>query len=139
MVTEMVFRWESTDHEDSRGFRRASLLDPTTPPCLTQSKAKPFELDDECLLLLHSLISKDLPTHLLLPRGALSTDHISIKGVSFSSSKSTRPLDSAIVFRGDCVDHEQPSSADLSRAGIIELIFQYTHGPMLGTNYYHLV
>ena len=70
--------------------------------------------------LLVYLISMD-SRPLTLPQSALSVEEISIGGVSYSTSTSTKFRDSNVIF-------SSPASDDSSsRAGSVEVIFRYTY------------
>jgi len=120
IVSETMSILESTENEDARGYRRASLLDPSAPLFTLESKVQPFELGRETYELLVYLISMDSQP-LTLPQSALSVEEISIGGISYSTSTSTKFRDSNIIF-------SSPASDDSSsRAGSVEVIFWYTY------------
>jgi len=111
---------ESTENEDACGYQRASLLNPSAPSFTLESKAQPFELGREMYELLVYLISMD-SRPLTLPQSALSVEEISIGGISYSTSTSTKFRDSNVIF-------SSPASDDSSsRAGSVEVIFRYTY------------
>jgi len=111
---------ESTENEDACSYRRASLLDPSAPSFTLESKAQPFELGRETYELLVCLISM-YSRPFTLPQSALSVEEISIGGVSYSTSTSTKFQDSNVIF-------SSPASNDSSsRAGSVEVIFWYTY------------
>jgi len=120
IVSKTMSVLESTENEDARGYQCASLLDPSVPSFTLDSKAQPFELGRETYELLVYLISMD-SRPLTLPQSALSVEEISIGGISYSTSTSTKFRDSNIIF-------SSPASDDSSsRAGSVEVIFWYTY------------
>ena len=124
-VIEMATTLESIDSEDIRGFRRATLLDPSMPTFIINSKAVSSQIEDEPYQLLCSLLrtSGDL-AQVSLPRKALYLDEISIGGVSYATKGSRKSRDSTVMFRKR-QDHEGHACDE--KPGVITLIFQYKY------------
>ena len=138
-VGEMMALLESTEQEDARGYRRASLLDPSGSSFVADKKARPTELEDETYQLLCVLIARELHPPLRLPRQALLFDDISISGVSYSASDATKFRDSHIIFHHPTRRELDPGG---QIAGVVNAIFQYTYNAQGGehvTDYYLLV
>lgn len=129
-VIEMVTTLQSIEREDARGYRLANLLDPTSPAYSIESKAKPFELEDQLYQMLRTFITQGSGDELLLPRTALSVDEISIGGVSYGTAGSTKFQNSAIIFQSS--DHRPFED---KKAGIVQTIFQYTYTPVAVENH----
>lgn len=134
-VTEMVKTMESLSKEDLRGSRLASIMDPSLPKYVMDSNAKPFKLEREEHLLLCDLLHSTPAERLALSTQALSLQEISISGVCYGTSESTKFRNSAIVF---CKAGEE-----VQRAGSVQTIFQHTHHSVEGSeikgNFYLLV
>jgi hypothetical protein len=124
-VVEMVTALEGIDSEDIRGFRRATLLDPSAPTFITTSKAVSSQIEEEPYQLLCSLLrtSGDLEP-VSLPRKALYLDEISIGGVSYATKGSRKFRDSAVMFRKPR-GHEGHTYD--GKPGVIMRIFQYKY------------
>jgi len=138
-VREMMSLLESIEQEDARGYRRASLLDPSGPSFIADKKAQPTKLEDEPFQLLCALIAHGPYPPLRLPRQASSVDDISISGVSYSTSDATKFRDSHIIFHHPTRQELDPGD---QIAGVINAIFQYTYDAQGGervTDHYLLV
>jgi hypothetical protein len=125
-VTETITVLETIEKEDVRGFRLASLLDPSLPDYAIQpTSATAFILDAEHYQLLRLLIEQKIPgQQLLLPREAFSIDKISSHGVCYGTCKSSKSGDNCVIFlQPDAL----PTDLHLQKAGIIQTIFQYTY------------
>jgi hypothetical protein len=127
-VVETITVLETIEKEDVRGFRLASLLDPSLPDYAVQpTSATAFTLDAEHHQLLSLLIEQKTSARgqqLLLPREALSIDKISSHGVCYGTCKSSKSGDNCIIFlQPDAL----PTDLHLQKAGIIQTIFQYTY------------
>ena len=136
-VVEMATTLESIDSEDIRGFRHATLLDPSAPTFVINSKAVSSQIEDEPYQLLCSLLRTpgDLE-QVSLPRKALFLDEISIGGVSYATKGSRKFRDSAVMFRKhqDCEGH-----ACDAKPGVITLIFQYKYQATCEVTQYFLL
>ena len=119
-VNETLSLLESTGNKDAHSYQCASLLDPSAPPFALESKTQPFELSREVYELLVYLMNMDSQP-LVLPKSALSVKRISIRGVSYSTSKSTKFQDSNIIFSSPASDDNS------SQARSVEAIFHYTY------------
>lgn len=126
-VVDMVTIMDTTAKEDARGFRLASMLDPSQPEYTADSNAKPFKLDGQWQALLQDLIASANPAaqHLVFPTEALAVDEISIRSVRYGTSNSSKFRDSAIIFRP--ADRLSRNNS-VAMAGIIRSIFQFTYG-----------
>ena len=134
-VVEMVNSMASVDKEDVRGFRRAMLLDPTSPEYSLPPHAASFSLDEIQYQLLRNHLQRGLDQDIDLPREALVVQEISTRGVSYASRLKRSGRDSAIIFK----PHDE-HSRDFHLAGRIEKIFQYTyHIPHNVTGFYLIV
>jgi len=137
-VVKMTTMLERIDSEDIRGFRRATLLDPSAPTFITDSKTVSSQIEDEPYQLLCSLLrtSGDLE-QAFLPRKALYLEEISIGSVSYATKGSRKFRDSAIMFRKP-QNHE--GHAYDEKPGVIMLIFQYKyHATHEVTQYFLLI
>lgn len=124
-VIETVTVLESIEKEDVRGFRLASLLDPSVTDYAIQSRAVPFVLDAEQYQLLSLLIEQRVPhQQLLLPVRALSVEKISFRGVCYGTCKSSKPGDNNVIF---LPFGASPTDLHLQKAGVIQTIFQYVY------------
>lgn len=122
-VIRMVAALDSTEREDVRGYRLASILDPDAPTFTVDSKGRSFELEDECSQLLWALILPH-PEHHSLPRKALSVDQISSGGASYATFGSSASRNSSILFH---LADTQHTATQNQKAGVIQTIFQYTY------------
>ena len=135
-VVEMITTLEGIDGEDIRGFRRATLLDPSMPTFITNSKAVTSQIEDKPYRLLCSLL-KTSGDHVSLPRKALYLDEISIGGVSYATKGSRKSRDSAVMFRKP---RGPEGHAGNEKAGVITLILQYKyHAACEVTQYFLLI
>ena len=124
-MMEMVTVMEFIEKEDVRGFRLATLLDPSQSWNIVESSAKPFHLDVQQYGLLCNLIGHTQPAHARpLSSQVLSVDKISIHGVCYGTSVSPKFRNSSIVFR---TSDPQPANIRTQKAGSIQAIFQHTH------------
>lgn len=124
-IQEMLSVMEDVASEDERGFRLASLLDPTLPDCSLSSRMHSFRLEDQEFCLLSDLIASIDPRERQpLRRDAHSVQEISKRGVTYCTSTSRKARDSAIVF-----GFPNDSSGDfgLPAVGIIQKIFKYSY------------
>ena len=134
-VVEMVNLMASVEKEDIRGFRRATLLDPTSPEYSIPPHAASFLLDEIQYQLLRKRLQEGLDQEIDLPREALVVQEISARGVSYASRAKRSGRDSAIIFK----PHDE-HNRDVHLAGRIEKIFQYTyHIPHNATGFYLIV
>ena len=115
-VINTVRAFESIEKEDSRGFRRANLLDSNAPTHVADPKAVAFELEDEPYQALCSLLIRD-GTQASFPRRALAVDEIATGGVSYGTRSSSKYRNSNIMFK----------CAQIEKAGVIEVIFRYSY------------
>lgn len=124
-VFEMVTTMESIDKEEVRGFRLASQLDPGAPQFMSDSNPKLIELEIQPYQKLRELISRS--THdkpLSLPKEALSVDEISLRGVCYTTSRSSKFRSSRIIFQ---LPGAPTPKAHSYRAGAIRDIFRYSY------------
>lgn len=135
-IVDTVATMDATAREDMRGFRLASILDPSQADFNVDSKARPLQLNKQEHKLFLDCIQRVVPhaSYVVSPT-VLAVDEISIRGVCFGTSTSSKSRNSAIMFRS----HD---GGEL-RPGIIKTIFQPTHHPMsqLSTRYqgFHLI
>ncbi|RDB25398.1 hypothetical protein Hypma_008131 [Hypsizygus marmoreus] len=126
LVHEVIDVLEATEREDARGYCLASLLDPTSPAFTLDSHATQIDLDDDTHRNLSTLITTTSPHQAIsLPKQAMSVNEISISGVSYGTSSSTKYRNSNIIFHSPL---HQP--VNRRRAGSVRSIFQYTHHPV---------
>lgn len=126
-VLEMVTVIETIDQEDTRGFRRANMLDSSLPDFILTSKAKPFRLREHEHNLLCQVIGRrtPLPEETLVPHECLSVNEVSLRGVCYGTSLSSKFRDSTVMFQPSPCDElsvERPLAA-----GIVQTIFQHTY------------
>ncbi|RDB18682.1 hypothetical protein Hypma_014671 [Hypsizygus marmoreus] len=121
-VMETMAVLEASEREDARGYRLASLLDPSAPAFTLDSHATPVQLEESTYAGISALITASSTQHLILPRGAMSVNEISVGGVSYGTRSSHTFRDSNIVF-------QRPGSraANQQRAGSVQSLFQYTY------------
>jgi len=136
-VVEMTTMLESIDSEDIRGFWRATLLDPSAPTFIINSKTVSSQIEDEPYQLLCSLLrtSGDLE-HATLPRRALYLEEISIGGVSYATKGSRKFRDSAVMFQKP---QNREGYAYDEKPGVITLIFQYKYHAIYEVTQYFLL
>lgn len=136
-VLETVTTMEAIAKEDVRGFRLASILDPSQADFTVDSKeARPIQLSGDEFELFKGCIKRVAPSTSPDPSpNVLAVDEISIRGVCYSTATSRKSRDSGIMFRS----HD---SEDL-RPGVIKTIFQPADHPKfyLSTKHkgFHLV
>lgn len=126
-VIETVAVLETIEKEDIRGFRLASLLNPSLPDYAAQPADTTFTLDAQHYRLLCLLIEQQQEMsvqRLSLPREALSINRISSHGVCYGTCKSSKSGDNHIIF---LEPDAPPTDLHLQKAGIIQAIFQYTY------------
>lgn len=128
-VAEMVTTMGSIDKEDVRGYRLASMLDPSLPDHSLDPRMKPFDLKPHEYRLLCNVISHSTPQERLkLPRHAFNLEEVSTRGVCYGTSKSPKYRNSAIMYRlSDTRATEMEGQEGEQKAGIIHSIFHYTH------------
>lgn len=129
-IAEMVSTMESTAGEDIRGSRLASMLDPGLPNYPVSLNTKPSKLGDQEFRLLSDLIQLTATRSsepLLLRAEAVQVDHISLRGVCYATSRSSKSRNSAVVFRRSYILPVDDEVQDLQTAGVIQAIFQYTY------------
>lgn len=117
-VADMIGTMESIAKEDVRGFRLASMLDPTLPEFTLNTRAKPLILNNNHLRLFCNLL------HFLGRTGAveevLSVDAISYRGVTYGTFASRDSRNSTVIF------YSQDSHAKkVKKSGVIDIIFQH--------------
>ena len=133
-VVEMVNLMASVEKEDIRGFRRATLLDPTSPEYSIPPHAASFSLDEIQYQLLRKRL-QGCDQEIDLTREALVVQEISARGVSYASRAKRSGRDSAIIFK----PHDE-HNREVHLAGRIEKIFQYTYNnPHNVTGFYLIV
>ncbi|KAF9455301.1 hypothetical protein BDZ94DRAFT_1327649 [Collybia nuda] len=120
VVLEMVNEMETIALEDIRGFRRASMLDHTLSDWYTNSATKQKNLQEHEHQLFCSLIGRIFPDRVLgvSPR-VLAVDEISLRGVCYGTSDSSKYQNSTILFKPETQAESQPL-----KAGIIQTIFR---------------
>ncbi|EDQ99107.1 uncharacterized protein LACBIDRAFT_317644 [Laccaria bicolor S238N-H82] len=125
-VMELVKSIKAIEQEDIRGFRLASMLDPTLPDYADSSLA-PFTLSGEPYQLLCGILgSNPLNGNAVRPHAeAFSLNRIARRGVSYGTCASPSFRDSAIIFRGS--SSVSPHAHDLHKTGRIEKIFQHVY------------
>ncbi|PPQ71535.1 hypothetical protein CVT26_010395 [Gymnopilus dilepis] len=122
-LSELVEVMKRIDSEDARGFRLASILDPslpTVPPGArfdgTRQLPTPYAaLLRECL----NNLSVDPGTRL---RQAAFLKEVGLRGVCYGISSPSTWRDSRVLFKGLSSDSNQAL-----RAGVIESIFMYSY------------
>lgn len=118
-VLEMVTAMETIDKEDVRGFRLASMLDPSLPDYANNNKMKPYKLEGDAYRLMHNLVTLNAPdAEQPIPTDALSIEEISLHDVCFTTSRCINFRSSRILFKSSEVQEHIP--------GVIRDIFQYT-------------
>jgi hypothetical protein len=125
-VMELVKSIKAIEQEDIRGFRLASMLDPTLPD-YADSSLVPFMLSGEPYQLLCGMLrSNSLDDSAVHPHAeAFSLNRIAKHGVSYGTYASPSFRDSSIIFRGS--SSVSPHAHDLHKAGRIEKIFQHVY------------
>ncbi|KIJ90144.1 hypothetical protein K443DRAFT_117045, partial [Laccaria amethystina LaAM-08-1] len=124
-VMEMLSTIESIEKEDIRGFRRASMLDPTSPEYTPDVNGKPFRLDGEPYQLLCDRIRLSSPLAPLPDPHCLAMKRIGIRGVSYGTWSSPAFRDSNIIFQLRGPSHLNEDRNHAHRAGRVEAIFQH--------------
>jgi len=127
-VVEMVDTMKCIEQEDIRGFRRAALLDPSTPEYLMTSKVRPFTLENDHHQLLRIQIERTDPGA-RIPADAHAVEEISSHGVSYATCFSPASRNSAIIFGSP-----NPDGVETHRVGKVTKIFQHTHRTSGGKN-----
>ena len=124
-VMELVKSIKAIEQEDIRGFRLASMLDPTLPD-YADSSLVPFTLSGEPYQLLCGILSNPLNGNPVCPHAeAFSLNRIARHGVSYGTCASPSFRDSSIIFRGS--SGVSPHAHDLHKTGRIEKIFQHVY------------
>jgi hypothetical protein len=126
IVLEMVDEMEVTAIEDIRGFRRASMLDHTLSSFIINSETTAFQLREHEYLLFCNLVAQILPDRAaaLSTRG-LSVEEISLRGVCYGTSSSSKYRNSTVLFQAQ--PQTGPHETSSLKAGIIQTIFQHMH------------
>lgn len=126
VVLEMVHVMEATAQEDIRGFRRATMLDPHLSSFIVNSKATPFHLPDHEHQLFRALVARTSHDRAFnLSAQGLSVDEVSLHGVCYGTSGSSKSRNSTVLFQPQ-TQHGLSESGSL-KAGVIQTIFQHTH------------
>ncbi|PPQ79324.1 hypothetical protein CVT24_007406 [Panaeolus cyanescens] len=128
LVYELVERMDKIDKEDIRGFRLASILDPSQPANTLNSKGTTIKLS-----ALHSGLWRDylaaqdcnLPDNVL--QGKVTRfSQIAIQGVRYSTTQHL-PSDSVIMFSESAINRQDfslPVEYESLKAGFVDMIFQ---------------
>lgn len=112
--------------EDIRGFRLAAMLDPTLPGHTTDANPIPLTLGEPAYQLLSETILRNRTGDLVRPaHQAISLKQVSIHGVSYATCSSRAFRNSTVMFR---LHDVSPHTPELHKAGVIDAIFQHTHG-----------
>lgn len=116
-VMDMISTMENIDNEDIRGFRLASILDPSSPQPTAKITGKPGTLTPEHFRLFQeheNLSSRPLP----VSDDVMFYDQIALQGVCYGVAGSRTYRNSAVLFTTDGSIYHNTASA-----GIINAIF----------------
>lgn len=128
-VYKMIKTWEAVSSRDSRGTRRAYLVDPTQPPTVLMQDGKEETMPDYLYQMLVTYMNNKHHTnaysdqgpatlrHIHLSRQYLRATTVSIRGVRYCTSQSIVG-DSNIIFR---------TSPGRTVAGSVISIFEHSH------------
>lgn len=128
-VSKMVKTWETVSSRDSRGTRRAYLVDPAQPPTILLQDGKAEMMPDYLYHMLVTHMNNKHNTNAYSDHGPATLRHIhlsrqytratkvSIRGVRYCASRSIVG-DSNIIFR---------TSSGRIEAGSVISIFEHTH------------
>jgi hypothetical protein len=126
-VLELMETLRAIQAEDIRGFRLATLLDPTTPEFPSNSKRKRGVqgiLDNDQFTALLDLYQADIQGLHHVDNEVLFFEEISHNGVCYGTHSSSHFRNSAILF----YPHLTIRGAGEMKAGIIEAIFEHHSG-----------
>lgn len=136
-VVELMETLEAIQAEDIRGFRLATLLDPTTPEFLSNSKHKRGVqgiLNNDQSTAFLDLYQADFQALHHVNNEVLFFEEISYNGVCYGTHSSSHFRNSAILF----YPHLTVRGADEMKAGIIEAIFEHHSGTTAGGHGGHI-
>jgi hypothetical protein len=125
-MQDLITTMDKINREDVRGFRLASILDPSLPTFEPRSNLDPQIIEDALHRLLCDLLDRSMDGA-VMPKDANFMKEISYRGVVYALSTSSGFRDSSIMFR----EREHPQH---TKAGIIENIFQYSYTREDGEN-----
>lgn len=121
-VLEMITAIEAIDKEEVRGFRLASMLDPSLPEYANNNKMKPYKLEGDAYRLMCNMVALNAPdAEQPIPTDALSVEEISLHDVCYTTSRCINFRSSRILFRSS---EFQPTREHIP--GVIRDIFKYT-------------
>jgi len=126
IVSEMISSLDVIAKEDIQGFWLAAMLDPTLSGPTTDANSMAFMLGEPAYQLLCETILRCHTGDLVKPaHQAISFKQVSIHRVSYTTCSSCAFRDSNIMFQLHDVSLHTP---ELHKAGVIDAIFQHTHG-----------
>ena len=114
-VVDLVDTLDVIGKEDIRGFRLATVLDPTVPEFTTKAKLTPGSLNGPHFQLLSASRRADGFSHVL--NQVLFLEEISHNGVCYGTHSSSHYRNSAVLF------HRGPEER---QAGVIQNIFEHS-------------
>ena len=130
IALEMVDRMELLSDEDARGSHLARILNPNAPAgnFMARSKATVFRIPADYYELLCDCIhpGNSAPITPVYVEATFFQE-ISLAGICYSTNSSKAYRNSSIVFRERATVTRAPTESQ-TKAGIIESIFQYSHG-----------
>ncbi|KIM43799.1 hypothetical protein M413DRAFT_68706, partial [Hebeloma cylindrosporum] len=124
-MQDIITTMSTIDREDVRGFRLASILDPSLPTFEPRSKLDPQFIEGTLHELLCDLLDRSMDASVMLKHANFMKE-ISYRGVVYALSTSSGFRDSSIMFREQNSHHAKPA--------IIESIFQYSYTREDGQN-----
>lgn len=127
------------EKEDIRGFRLATILDPTVPEFTANGTSIPGSLEDPHFQLLSTLGYADGFTHAHCSNEVLFLKEISHNGVCYGTYTSCHYHNSAVIFcRGSDASPDEQSQSH-NEAGVVQNIFEHScvmNGQPVAKNYF---